>query len=187
VNPRDVVMTMSDAMMDDVSYEATPDAVWGTFTGTERPRMITHLTDQKSRILANWAVSVATLPAFRAMPDLPLGHIQRNMPVVLDGAIDAIATSSGTSDPAVLERAVELAAGHGRSRLNDQFDLADVLTEFHLLRQEVWATLWRSAEGEPDALETLRTVGERVARTFDQLTVAAAEAWAAASANEARS
>lgn len=184
--PHGMVNMMNHITMDDYAYDSALDPAWDQMSA-ERPKLVSLLLEQRARILANWAVRVATLPAFRAMPGLALGDIQRNMPDVLDGVIGAIASSSGSIDPAVLEQAMELAGAHGRARLLDEFSLADLLTEFHALRQEVWATLWRALDTDPELLEMLPAVADRIAETFDQLTIAAAEAWATAARNRLHS
>ena len=140
------------------------------------------LRAQQGRIAANWALRVATLPAFRAMPDLALGDVQRRIPELLDAALIAISSSDPTVDPRPLEYATKLAAAHGRARLQDDFGIGDVLAEFHALRREVWAVLWRTVELKGVSAEPMRELESRLSETFDALTVAAAEAWAAAPA-----
>ncbi|MCC6790995.1 MAG: RsbRD N-terminal domain-containing protein [Thermomicrobiales bacterium] len=143
----------------------------------EVPRVVAEVRRQKSRIIANWALRVANLPAFRAMPNLALDEVQRHIPLVLDGALTAIATSDQTMDPEPLARASDLASAHGRARLQDEFGIGDVLAEFHALRREVWSALWRVVEGEGESIGLLRELDRRLSETFDAIAVAAAEAW----------
>lgn len=143
------------------------------------PSIIAQIQDQKNRIVANWALRVASMPAFRAMPSLPLDEVQRHIPQVLDGALTAIATSDPTLDPLPLARATELAAAHGRARLLDDFSVGDVLAEFSALRREVWAALWRVVENDREAVSLLRELELRLTETFDAIAIAAAEAWVA--------
>lgn len=141
------------------------------------PRVVAQVRRQKSRIIANWALRVANMPAFRAMPDLRLEEVQRHIPEVLDGALTAIATSDPTVDPEPLARASDLAAAHGRARLQDEFGVGDVLAEFHALRREVWSALWRVVEGDEESIGLLRELDRRLSETFDAITISAAEAW----------
>jgi hypothetical protein len=144
------------------------------------PQIAFRLRDQKQRIIANWALRVATLPAFRAMPELPLEVVERHIPELLESALIAIATSDPTMDPAPLERAVELSRAHGRDRLLDDFTVGDVLSEFNALCREVWSALWRVIDRDNESTELLREFALRVGETFDAIRVAAAEAWAEA-------
>lgn len=141
------------------------------------PNVAFMLRGQASRIVANWALRVATLPAFRAMPELALDDVQRHIPDVLDMALTAIATSDPTMDPGPLERATELARAHGRARLLDDFTIGDVLAEFNALRRELWSAIWRAVTSTPESIPFLRELSVRVAETFDAISTAAAEAW----------
>ena len=144
------------------------------------PRIVAQVWEQKSRIIANWLLRVANLPAFRAMPDLRLEDVQRHIPEVLDGALTAIATSDPTLDPEPLARATNLASAHGRARLSDDFSVGDVLAEFHALRREVGSALWRVVDGDSGSIAILREIDTRLSTTFDAIAIAAAEAWAGA-------
>jgi hypothetical protein len=144
------------------------------------PRIAAQVWEQKSRIIANWALRVANLPAFRAMPDLRLEDVQRHIPEVLDGALTAIATSDPTLDPEPLSRAADLASAHGRARLSDDFSVGDVLAEFHALRREVGSALWRVVDGDGGSTAILQEIDTRLNSTFDAIAIAAAEAWAGA-------
>lgn len=137
------------------------------------------LRDQAFRIMANWSLRVANLPAFRAVPDLSLHQLQDTIPEILDAALVAIATSDPTVDPESLQRAVDLAAVHGCKRAEEGFAIGDLLAEFQQLRVEVWAALWRVIEGDAQLFDTFRALQERLSHTFDSLMIAAAESWVA--------
>jgi hypothetical protein len=141
------------------------------------PQIIAKVRAQKSRIIANWALRVANMPAFRAMPDLRLEDVQRHIPEVLDGALIAIATSDPTLDPEPLSRATDLASAHGRARLSDDFGVGEVLAEFQALRREVWSALWRVVESDGESTGLLRELEARMSETFDAIAISAAEAW----------
>jgi hypothetical protein len=143
--------------------------------------IVSAVGEQRARIIANWALRVATLPAFRALPNLALDEVQRHIPELLDGALAAIAISDPQLDPEPLQRAEQLAAAHGRARLRDGFRVGDLLTEFHALRRETVAAIERVADElmiEPDPF--VRVLQQRLRETLDALTVAAANAWAEA-------
>lgn len=164
----------------DVEQGQQVDAVAVKSAMRDVPRVVAEARRQKSRIIANWALRVANMPAFRAMPNLPLDDVQRHIPLVLDGALTAIATSDPTMDPEPLARAAELAGAHGRARLQDEFGVGDVLAEFHALRREVWSALWRVAELDGQSFDLLRELDLRLSATFDSITISAADAWATA-------
>jgi hypothetical protein len=146
------------------------------------PRVVAEVGRQRSRIIANWALRVANMPAFRAMPNLALEDVQRHIPQLLDGALTAIGTSDQSMDPEPLARATDLASAHGRARLQDEFGVGDLLGEFHALRREVSSALWRVVEGEGESIGLLRELDRRLSETFDAITTAAAEAWVDAAA-----
>ncbi len=154
--------------------------------GSALPHIAFKLRDQRSRIIANWALRVATLPAFRAMPGLALHDVQRHIPEVLESALIAISTSDPTMDPGSLERAVELAGAHGRARLLDDFTVGDVLSEFNALSREVWSAFWRVIDLDHELIEIVREFGSRLSETFDAIGIAAAEAWSEAKLAGAR-
>ena len=152
------------------------------------PRLVAQVWEQKNRIIANWALRVANLPAFRAMPDLRLDEVQRHIPEVLDGALTAIATSDPKLDPEPLARAADIASAHGRARHFDDFSIGDVLAEFHALRHEIWSALWRVVERDGGSAGVQREIELRLSTTFDTIAIAAAEAWVGArSTSESRS
>jgi hypothetical protein len=173
------VTAMEDMMMESDSASMIEDLA-PTELKWSVPLLVASLQEQKSRIIANWALRVATLPAFRAMPDLGLEDVQRRIPQVLDGALTATATSDPTMDPGPIERAAELAAAHGRARLLDDFGIGDLLAEFHALRVEVWSALWRVAESADQTLSLVRELDSRLSESFDVIVAAAAESWVSA-------
>lgn len=170
-------VTAVDESMAQASEEGTADGLVREAPERAVPLLVGSLRDQSNRIVRNWALRVATLPAFRAMPNLALEDVQRRIPQILNGALVAIGTSDPTMDPEPLERAAELAAAHGRARLAEDFAIGDVLAEFHALRHETWSALWRAVETDSEALELVRDLEARFNETFDALIVAAAEAW----------
>jgi hypothetical protein len=135
------------------------------------------LRGQASRIIANWVLRAANLPAFRATPNLALDRLQDAIPALLDSALTAIAYSDETMDPEPLRDALELAAEHGRTRADEGFGIGVLLAEYQNLRMEVWAALWRIVDADPMMAEVPREIQTRLSSTFDALVAAAAEAW----------
>src|SRR5687767_9640183 len=81
--------TSEQANMDNFTQDETTAgladdsiAAFGSISAV--PRIVAEVGEQRNRIIANWALRVANLPAFRAMPDLPLGDVQRHIPEVLE-------------------------------------------------------------------------------------------------------
>jgi hypothetical protein len=140
-------------------------------------RVASLLRGQASRIVANWVLRAANLPAFRAMPNLALDQLEDAIPALLDAALTAIATSDPTMDPEPLARAIELAADHGRTRASEGFGIGVLLAEYQQLRMEVWTALWRISDSEPSLANVPRVLQSRLSSTFDSLAAAAAEAW----------
>jgi hypothetical protein len=171
------VINMNGWTLLESDHAALSDAVVIGGAKNAVPRVVALAQEQKSRIVANWALRVANMPAFRAMPNLRLEDVQRHIPEVLDGALTAIATSDPSLDPGPLARATELAAAHGRARLQDDFSVGETLAEFHALRREVWSALWRVVESDGESMGLLRELDLRLSETFDAISIAAAEAW----------
>jgi hypothetical protein len=135
------------------------------------------LRGQASRIVANWVLRAANLPAFRAMPNLALDNLQDTIPALLDAALSAIAYSDPTMDPEPLGEAFELAEAHGRKRADEGFGIGVLLAEYQHLRMEVWTALWRIVDADPSMAAVPRELQSRLSSTFDSLAAAAAEAW----------
>jgi hypothetical protein len=135
------------------------------------------LRGQASRIVANWVLRAANLPAFRATPNLALDKLQDTIPAVLDAALSAIAYSDPTMDPEPLGDALELAEAHGRKRADEGFGIGVLLAEYQHLRMEVWTALWRIVDADPSMAAVPRELQSRLSSTFDTLAATAAEAW----------
>ena len=61
--------------------------------------------DDSARILANWSMRIATLPVFRALPELALDELQEDMPALLDAVLEAVSISPYELDLAPMEEA----------------------------------------------------------------------------------
>lgn len=139
-------------------------------------RMAAALRAQESRIVANWAVRVSTLPTFRANPDIALDDLQRHIPELLNAALTALATSDPDVDPEPIERATAIAAAHGATRRREDVAISVMIAEFYALRSEIWNAAWRLAKVSPTLI---RHFDVRLSETFFDLVGAAAEAWVA--------
>lgn len=147
-------------------------------TPTPMGRLVTTLQESAPRLVANWALRVANLPAFRATPDLNLAELRDTMPEVLDAALRAMADVGTVPDPDTAARACDAAAAHGAARARAGFGIGALLHEYHQLRAEVWSAIWRLVDQDPDLEPAVRAAQPRVSQTFSAVTVAAAEAWA---------
>ncbi len=135
------------------------------------------LRSQASRIVANWVLRAANLPAFRATPNLALDNLQDAIPALLDASLSAITYSDPTMDPEPLGDALKLAETHGRKRADEGFGIGVLLAEYQHLRMEVWTALWRIVDADPSMAAVPRELQSRLSNTFDGLAAAAAEAW----------
>jgi hypothetical protein len=154
---------------------ATAESRWGPAATPARVAGL--LRGQSSRIVANWVLRAANLPAFRAMPNLALNRLQDAIPALLEASLTAIAYSDPTMDPEPLGRALELAEEHGRTRADEGFGIGVLLAEYQHLRMEVWNALWRIVDADPALADVPRELQARLSSTFDSLAAAAAEAW----------
>jgi hypothetical protein len=168
-------------MMNDIPLELATDDIMVAGQVDQPETTVAHIAfrlhEQRGRILANWTLRVATLPAFRAMPDLAREEVDGIVPDVLLSALTAISSSYPTVDPRSLDRANDLAKDHGRSRYLDGFSAGEVLAEFNALEGEVWSAFWRVLGSEEQSLQLLREFSERLLETFSTIEVAAVESW----------
>jgi hypothetical protein len=182
-SPDDVTVRQGTTATTEPNTDPTP---FDTASGYAEPRMGAAamqaraaglLRGQASRIVANWVLRAANLPAFRAMPNLALDNLQDTIPALLDAALSAIAYSDPTMDPEPLGEAFELAEAHGRKRADEGFGIGVLLAEYQHLRMEVWTALWRIVDADPSMAAVPRELQSRLSSTFDSLAAAAAEAW----------
>lgn len=146
-------------------------------TGAEPALIVARLKEQSNRILANWVVRTANLPAFRAMPRLELNRLKDRVPALLDAVFIALASSGPSVDPLLIGDATRLANEHGRSRAAEQFGAGVVLAEYQQLRDEVWRALWRVADADPGLPGAPRLLQARLDLLFDSLGIHAVEGW----------
>lgn len=125
--------------------DSFPDAdgrVTGYTHGSELDWVVAVLGEQREEILSRWLEAVAAQPFHH-------GHRERavadHIPQLFDALVGFMAqTASRTRDPgAPLDDPAILAAarGHALVRVEQGLQPADVLTEFRLLRQELWHAL----------------------------------------------
>src|SRR4051812_2942349 len=79
-------------------------------------RFVGLLREESSRILTNWSMRIATLPVFRASPELALDDLQRGIPELLDATLQAVSVSPYEYDREPMEMATRVAASHGAER-----------------------------------------------------------------------
>jgi hypothetical protein len=140
-------------------------------------RVVESLREHEPRIVANWAVRISTLPAFRATPEIQLGELESRIPELLSAVLSVITVADVAVDALPLERAQGIAIEHGRSRCRSGFSIGELIAGLQMLRQEVWTSAWRS--GDPGSLRrgSYREFETRLNAAFDSIIVAAAEAW----------
>jgi hypothetical protein len=137
-------------------------------------RLAGALRDESTRILTNWSMRIATLPFFRALPEINLEDLQRDMPQLLDAILLAVRLSPYDYDRAPLELAGHLATVHGGERAHS-YPLDVVLSEIQALQREVRNALWRCA-GETPA-EVVSEVETHLNDIFEQVIRSSAMGW----------
>ncbi|HEY7031150.1 MAG TPA: hypothetical protein VH482_07490 [Thermomicrobiales bacterium] len=176
--PRPVMTATTEPKTDLPEFDAeaaTGESRWGAAATPARVAVL--LRGQASRIVANWVLRAANLPAFRATPNLALAGLQDAIPALLEASLTALAYSDPTMDPEPIGRALELAAEHGQTRADEGFGIGVLLAEYQHLRMEVWNALWRIVDADPALADVPRELQARLSSTFDSLAAAAAEAW----------
>lgn len=139
-------------------------------------RLAGMIRDDSARILANWSMRIATLPIFRALPELALDDLQQDMPELLEAILKAVSVSPYELDPAPIEDAAQKAAAHG-TRRGGSFPIDVVLSEIQALQREVRNALWRNAAEIP--VTVVHELDERLNEVFEVAERSVASAWAA--------
>ena len=139
-------------------------------------RLAHALRDEGVRILANWSMRVATLPVFRALPELALDELQEDMPQLFDAILRAVSVSQYELDPAPLDEASLAAGAHGRKRA-DSIPVEALMTEFQALQREVRNALWRLSPSVD--VTTIHELDERLNDVFEAAERSAVGAWVA--------
>ena len=132
------------------------------------------IREDSARILANWSMRVATLPVFRAVPELALDDLQEDMPELLESILNAVSVAPYELDPAPRDQAALCAESHGERRAHD-FPIEAVLAEVQSLQREVRNALWRlGPEARPEVVHEL---DERLNEVFEIAERSIATAW----------
>lgn len=144
-------------------------------------RLTTTLQADVHRLVTNWALRVANLPAFRATPDLDLMTLRDVIPDVLSAVLIAVEAPEPDLNPEPIARAAESAAAHGAARATAGFSLRALLEEYHQLWAVIWDAIWKMEYDPDDFVAALRDMQPRLSATFQIVTIAAAEGWATTS------
>jgi len=150
----------------------------GAGPGGSVGQVIDQLRDDAARLIANWVLRVANMPAFRAWPDLSLVELQESVPALLNATLLAMRSPDPSRDPEPVSRAIEAAERHGQARADDAFPIGVLIAEFQALRAELRTAILRITEGAPEMVDVARELEGRLIQTFDAATIAAAEGWA---------
>jgi hypothetical protein len=137
-------------------------------------RLASMIRDDSARILANWSMRIATLPVFRALPELALGELQQDMPDLLDAILEAVSVSPYELDPTPMEEAGAKADAHGLKRAAS-FPIDVVLIEIQALQREVRNAIWRNAQEAPTTI--VHELDERLNEVFELAERSVAGAW----------
>lgn len=140
-------------------------------------QVIDQLQGDSARMIANWVLRVANMPAFRAWPDLSLVELQESIPALLNATLLAMRSPDPSRDPEPESRAIEVAERHGQARAGDAFPIGVLLAEFQAMRAELLLAILRIADGGPELGDVARELEGRLTRTLDVVTIAAAEGW----------
>ena len=140
-------------------------------------QVIDQLQADSSRMIANWVLRVANMPAFRAWPDLSLVELQESIPALLNATLIAMRSPDPSRDPEPETRAIEVAERHGQARAGDAFPIGVLLAEFQAIGAELRLAILRISNGDPEMVEVARELEGRLTRTLDVATIAAAEGW----------
>jgi hypothetical protein len=137
-------------------------------------RLAGMIRDDSARILANWSMRIATLPIFRALPELALDDLQQDMPELLEAILQAVSVSPYELDPTPIDDASRKAEAHGTKRAGT-FPIDVVLSEIQALQREVRNAIWRNSTDIPVAV--VHELDERLNEVFEVAERSVASAW----------
>lgn len=132
------------------------------------------IREDSGRILANWSLRIATLPIFRALPELALDELQEDMPELLGAVLNAVSVSPHELDPAPMEAVARQAEAHGVKRAG-AFPIDVVLSEIQVLQREVRSAIWRHARDVP--VQVIHEFDERLNDAFEIAEQSVVAAW----------
>ena len=130
--------------------------------------------DDSSRILANWSMRVATVPSFRAIPELALTELQEDMPELLASIMIAVNRYPYEFSTEPMEDVAQKAAAHGEIRA-ENFPVDVVLSEIQVLQREVRNAVWRNASDFPPTV--LHEFDDRLNEVFELAERSIVAAW----------
>ena len=137
-------------------------------------RLAESLREESALILANWSMRVATMPSFRALPEIALDELQQDIPRLLMAIMRAVDVSPYELDSAPLDEATATAEAHGRMRAAS-IPVDALMAEFQALQREVRNALWRiSAEV---AGTVVRELDDRLNDVFESAERSAVSGW----------
>jgi len=137
-------------------------------------RLAHSVREESARILANWSMRVATMPVFRAVPEIALDELQQDIPQLLGSILEAVSVSPYELDSAPLDEAAMAAEAHGRIRAS-AIPVDALMAEFQALQREVRNALWRISPNV--AVGLVHELDERLNEVFETAERSAVMAW----------
>ena len=136
-----------------------------------------HFAWREDTTLANWGLMAANLPAFRAVPDLPLPRLLGEMPAFHTALVALLALPADDPSLTGAERALsDAATRHASCRFQDRFPISSLLDDLAMLRDLLLtaAADWATRNGLPSPPETLT---RRLMVILDSALSRVCEAW----------
>lgn len=136
-----------------------------------------HFAWRADTTLANWGLMAANLPAFRAVPDLPLPRLLGEMPAFHTALVALLALPADDPSLTGAERILfDASARHARCRFQDRFPISSLLDDLAMLRDLLLTTAadWATNHGLLSPPETLI---RRLMATLDSTLSHVCEAW----------
>jgi signal transduction histidine kinase len=93
------------------------------------PELATALRSRSREILERWEHAVRDL--LPSAEELTLAQLRNNIPLIIDQMIEALEAD----DPAPTDRLLEISEPHGEVRFHQEYNVNELLIEYHLLRR----------------------------------------------------
>jgi len=137
------------------------------------------LTDEQRNLLFRWVQRISILEPYRQQPGLSLKQAMGEMEPLLSGMIEVLGDRDVAHDGLAGSTSLApLVATHVALRLAQGLSLADVVREFHVLRQEISRLPHSALHTWRLDLDDLLTAQEQVNTLIDDLVMRAVQAGA---------
>jgi signal transduction histidine kinase len=113
----------------DAANPALPNPPLDVLRNQPFPELAAALRVRSPRILERWESAVRDL--LPSAEELTLGQLRNSLPLIIDQMIEALEAA----EPGPTDRLMEVSQPHGETRFHQEYNVNELLVEYHLLRR----------------------------------------------------